>query len=258
MTRCGLKTEKKERDERGVAGNMPSGDPLAPLNSLNAVQWRASVRPRVHQRFLYFRDCFLSSFYSIFHYFILRFSLPRDEKRKDDGAVKDEVARWMDIRSESRPDAAGENVLIRWKPLGGKLVWRRVAFERRVASAAFTRRSVPFRSVPSRSRRSEQDVLSTLQLVPATFLSFFLIGSFSSATVATNFLPEESWKRGVGAQLLKAANAPAAAKVDKFQLCMKINYRARGRSSSRYRGELGTYRGNNLNNSHRARESITY
>lgn len=119
---------------------------------------------------------------------------------------------------------------------------------------------VPFRSVPFRHVRGvqEQDVLSTLQLVPATFLSFFLIGSFSSAIVATNFLLEESWKRGVGAQLLKAANAPAAAKVDKFQPCMKINYRARGRSSSRYRGELGTYRGNNLNNSHRARESITY
>lgn len=107
MTRWGKKLKKKERDERGVAGNMPSGDPLAPLNSLNAVQWRASVRPRVHQRFLYFRDCFLSSFYSIFHYFILRFSLPRDEKRKDDGAVKDEVARWMDIRSESRAGCRG-------------------------------------------------------------------------------------------------------------------------------------------------------
>lgn len=32
------------------------------------------------------------------------------------------------------PDAAGEHVLIRWKPLGGKLVSRCVAFERRVAS----------------------------------------------------------------------------------------------------------------------------
>lgn len=157
---------------------MPSGDPLAPLNSLNAVQWRASVRPRVHQRFLYFRDCFLSSFYSIFHYFILRFSLPRDEKRKDDGAVKDEVARWMDIRSESRPDAAGENVLIRWKPLGGKLVWRRVAFERRVASAAFTRRSVPFRSVPSRSRRTRTRCLVDVTTRPRNvsfFLSYWII-----------------------------------------------------------------------------------
>lgn len=56
---------------------MPSGDPLAPLNSLNAVQWRASVR--TPNKFLYFRF-FFPPFDSISRFFIFeRFLFPGTE-----------------------------------------------------------------------------------------------------------------------------------------------------------------------------------
>lgn len=46
----------------------------------------------------------LLPFYSSLEHFPL---LERDERRKDDGAVKEEVARRMDIRSESRARCRG-------------------------------------------------------------------------------------------------------------------------------------------------------
>lgn len=74
---------------------MPSGDPLAPLNSLNAVQWRASVL--LHQTNFFIFDFFFPL--SILFLAFLSsnvFSSPGRRRRKDDGAV--------------------EHVLIRWKP----------------------------------------------------------------------------------------------------------------------------------------------
>lgn len=83
------------------------------------------------------------------------------------------------------PDAAGEHVLIRWKPLGGKLVSRCVAFERRVAS--------PRLASFFRSRLREQDGFVATRRPPQR-LSFFLyvIRSSSSATVVTKFLPPKN------------------------------------------------------------------
>lgn len=115
----------------------------------------------------------------------------------------------MDIGSESRPRRRGR---ARFNSLAGKLVASRT-FERRVVSS--TRRFRHVRGSENKIRFRRRFTTRPgfdLGRLNGFLSSLYVIGSFSSATVITNFfLPKNRGseaRRDVGAQLLKPANAP--------------------------------------------------
>lgn len=170
---------------------MPSGDPLAPLNSLNAVQWRASVRVRACIKDFSIFGIVSPSFYSISRRFIpSKKEKERQDERRGSGKGRDG---WISEANLS-PDAAGEHVLIR-SPVN--------SLRREPSRGASPPRFV---SVPSRSRLREQDSVSStfynssrFRPRPSQQLSFLslrywiiLFGNCRNEVLP----PEESRKRG--------------------------------------------------------------